>query len=358
MPAKQIMKKTILRIISRILTGEVVGRDAIHKSGIINLGFFQLGQESSNIYSLAMAIRFLCVMYSLCTVCLGQPSPPKDAKPFGYIVIESIPPFANKMMLALDSDGNGRLSEEEIKNASQNLRALDDNRDRQLSPRELTPYGKSEELKGEMVWERHYGLTRLDCHELKKRLGVERIITERSTAAEASYADFEKDGLGEIRRANVRVIGTTAGVLGPAGIQLLKGRFLNKHDNDYHQTVAVIGEDVAKVLFPSENPLEKIIRVSSVESQLALKVIGITKGDAHAMGIFIPQGTMKEQIGDKDIRRFSGSLTVAICEVHRAWIPTSERSMRSTMIKAKSYFKERRIGFDLQIKFQPLTNLK
>lgn len=300
-----------------------------------------------------MFIRFLCAFYSLSTVCFGQPSPPKNAKPDGYIVIESIQPFASKLLTALDGDGNGRLSEEEVKIASGTLRALDVNRDKQLSPRELTPYGKREELKDEvMQWEKQYGLTRLDCLELEKLLGTGRIVTERVTHAEANYADFERDWLGEIRRANVRVIGTTAEAIEPMGIQLLKGRFLNKHDNDYHQPVAVIGEDVAKVLFPSENPIQKIIRVRKRESDLACKVVGIAKGDAHAMGIFIPEGTMKEQIGDKDVWAFAGSINVTTCEVHRAWIPISERSMSSAMIKTRSFFEEWRMGYDLQIKFQ------
>lgn len=59
----------------------------------------------------------------------NAPKPPADARPHA----------GDPLMLALDADGDGQLSANEIANATASLKALDANKDGQLTPDEFRP---------------------------------------------------------------------------------------------------------------------------------------------------------------------------------------------------------------------------
>ncbi len=75
-----------------------------------------------------------------------------------------------------------------------------------------------------------------------------------------------------------------------------RGRFINEVDMERRATVCVIGSDVAKALFPYEDPIEKSIRVNS----RVFRVIGVMEEKAPFLGesdnnfVIIPYSTFEK----------------------------------------------------------------
>ena len=122
-----------------------------------------------------------------------------------------------------------------------------------------------------------FGLTRFNCDDLQEILGTQKIVSQRITKGTASYANYAKDGLGIRRKAEVRIIGTTTGLAKVLNLQMKSGRFLEKRDNDYFDSVATIGPDVASGLFPGENPIGKHLRMTHDTSNFHSIIVGVLK---------------------------------------------------------------------------------
>jgi putative ABC transport system permease protein len=80
------------------------------------------------------------------------------------------------------------------------------------------------------------------------------------------------------------------------GTQMRAGRFISDMDNRHHLPVTVIGADLQKSFFPSENPIGKVVDVNGRE----LEVIGVMERPAASMPgqedlrILIPYFTMRK----------------------------------------------------------------
>lgn len=272
-------------------------------------------------------------------------------KQTGYIVIKSINPHEKKFLSILDANQDKTLSSAEINNAPNALRKLDRNKDGSLSAQEIQPTAPN--YSGTMQWEAKFGLTRINCLNLEEVLGVKKIISQRSTRGLARYANFLEDGPGVWREQDVRIVGTTAGLAEILKLKIASGRFLEKRDNHYYDAVVVIGPDVAARLFHDENPIGKHLRLTLQDSDFHYLIIGVLKDkNQGAMNVYIPQNTMKERMGDREIDRSAGNLNVETCEVHRAWIPAKNEVLAKPMMSKISKWLRMQTRPDLKVEFQ------
>jgi putative ABC transport system permease protein len=81
---------------------------------------------------------------------------------------------------------------------------------------------------------------------------------------------------------NVFVLGTTSDFIVTSTIDCTKGRFFSDVESRGGASVVVIGYDVADALFPSENPIDKLV---SINGQL-FKVIGVNARQGTFLGLF------------------------------------------------------------------------
>lgn len=88
------------------------------------------------------------------------------------------------------------------------------------------------------------------------------------------------------------------------GIALDSGRFFSRGDYDSWSKVCVVGAEVAKKLWPKQNPLGQDLRAKGV----AFTVIGVTKPKGRSMGedpdkqVYAPLTTLQKRVtGDKRV---------------------------------------------------------
>jgi len=79
---------------------------------------------------------------------------------------------------------------------------------------------------------------------------------------------------------NVFVMGTDEDMLGNFSYELDTGRFFTRDDMQYARPVCVLGSDIAKELFPNENPIRKIMKAAGKRCE----VIGILKEKGSFLG--------------------------------------------------------------------------
>lgn len=79
---------------------------------------------------------------------------------------------------------------------------------------------------------------------------------------------------------NVRIIGTNEHFLGNFSYQIQDGRGLLESDIQYARPVTVISPDIAEVLFPSETPLGKTVRIEGQRYE----VVGVLESKGSFLG--------------------------------------------------------------------------
>jgi putative ABC transport system permease protein len=145
-----------------------------------------------------------------------------------------------------------------------------------------------------------YGLTRTDYKRLTNTIStITNAIPVRELPREARY--FKKT-------MNCRLVGCTADYIEVNHVKLRKGRFLSDADQDTLANVVVLAHEVARDLFPIEEPLGKAIQIDSI----FYNVIGVTSERTASAGIggslaaqdfnkdlYIPINTFRARIGDE-----------------------------------------------------------
>jgi putative ABC transport system permease protein len=81
---------------------------------------------------------------------------------------------------------------------------------------------------------------------------------------------------------NVYMLGTTSDFLAISTVDCAKGRFFNEIESRGGANVVVIGYDVADGLFPSENPIDKMVLINGQP----FKVIGVNTRQGTFLGLF------------------------------------------------------------------------
>src|SRR5262249_53875141 len=115
---------------------------------------------------------------------------------------------------------------------------------------------------------------------------------------------------------------------------IARGRYLTQEDIDERSMVAVIGYQVAKQLFPFDEPLDNTLRVDDklVRVVGVLAPVGLAAGAGAALigrdlnlDIHIPVTTTSLVFGDQVFRRQSGSFQASEVQISEVYISAPSR---------------------------------
>jgi putative ABC transport system permease protein len=175
-----------------------------------------------------------------------------------------------------------------------------------------------------------YGLTR----------DTLKVIQENFPDAEAIVPLKEAGGqlIREDRTIPSQTFGTTPELIRVAKLRMARGRYLSQTDMDDQAMVAVIGSEVARQLFPLEDPLGNTMRIDDKAFTVVgvLQPVGLSGGAGTALvgrdlnrDVHIPMTSCRAVFGDMVFRRQSGSFSATEVQVSEIYFacPTTERVM-------------------------------
>jgi putative ABC transport system permease protein len=135
--------------------------------------------------------------------------------------------------------------------------------------------------------------------------------------------------------------GTTPELRTVANLRVARGRYLTDADLEQQTMVCVLGADLARQMFPLEDPLNSTIRIDekAVTVVGVLEPVGLSGGAGAALvgrdlnlDLHIPITTARSVFGDTVFRRSSGSFSQT--EVHVSELYISSASRDSVMVDA------------------------
>ncbi len=163
-----------------------------------------------------------------------------------------------------------------------------------------------------------------------------RVVQASFPAAEAIVPMKSVGGqiLREDRRRVSQAFGTTPELQEVAGLRLERGRYLTSQDLDSANLVAVIGQEVARSLFPNDDPLGATFRIDQQAVRVigVLQPIGLSGGAGAALvgrdmnfDIHIPLTAARQVFGDTVVRRESGSFSGSEVQVQEIFVALQTR---------------------------------
>jgi len=175
--------------------------------------------------------------------------------------------------------------------------------------------------KGRQSFVSRYGLSREDV----------RLIEESFPNAEVIVPLKEVGGqiLREDKRRTSQAYGVTPELLRLANLSVDRGRYLTSADLDERASVAVIGHELAKVMFPFEDPLDQTIRIDARPMKIVgvLAPVGLSGGAGAALvgrdlnfDLHIPITTAVATFGDMVFRSSSGSRQASNVQVSEVYV--------------------------------------
>jgi putative ABC transport system permease protein len=165
-----------------------------------------------------------------------------------------------------------------------------------------------EALGGRQAFILNYGLKYADYDRILETVPtIRRSLPVREIRKQIRYLDRALDG---------RVVGTTQDYAEFNRLQIEKGRFLTRDDNDQSQNRAVLASETARRLFPFEDPLGQSIKLGADY----YTVVGVTRersstgsiggslaGQDFNKDVYIPLSTCRQRFGERILNVRSGS---------------------------------------------------
>ena len=143
---------------------------------------------------------------------------------------------------------------------------------------------------------------------------------------------------GQISRGNRRrtsqSYGTTPTLQKIANLRMARGRYLVDSDLDDSACIAVIGNEIAKELFPFEDPLDQTIRIDSRAFRIVgvMAPVGLSGGAGAALvgrdlnfDVHIPVTTATTVFGDQIYRFTSGSRQISNIQISEIYLTAPSR---------------------------------
>jgi putative ABC transport system permease protein len=178
--------------------------------------------------------------------------------------------------------------------------------------------------RGRMSFISRFGLTRNDVRVLEATFpDVEAIVPLKEIGGQVIRAE---------RRRVSQSFGTTPMLAKLANLSVDRGRYLTQGDMDERASVCVIGHELAKTLFPYDDPLGETVRIDAKPMKVVgiLSPIGLSGGAGAALvgrdlnfDLHIPMTTATEQFGDVVFRRQTGSMQASNVQVSEVYLGAS-----------------------------------
>ncbi|MAT09718.1 MAG: ABC transporter permease [Pirellulales bacterium] len=171
-----------------------------------------------------------------------------------------------------------------------------------------------------------YGLTHTEFELIKETIPqIDSAVPIREIAFGFSYDAVDVDG---------RIVGSTPTYYETTNLEIDRGRFISGSDVAKHRDYCVVSHDVAKKLFPYQDPLGKSIRLKDRPD--LFEVIGVLKQRGTSAGIggslaaedftkdvYIPFTTFNTRMGKEIFRSVGGSFGGEKVELHQATFKVS-----------------------------------
>ena len=169
-----------------------------------------------------------------------------------------------------------------------------------------------------------YGLTNADLERVQHTFpAVSFVVPVRELPQEVRYAD---------RSLNPRVLATLPVYQEVTGRVVKEGRFLAEEDNRTVANVCVLGYEVARHLFPFEEPLEKEVKIGAdyftvigvLLPRMRLQDDAPNPGVETTAEVFIPLETGRKWFGDMQVKIRSGSRDMEEVQLHEIIVAVDE----------------------------------
>lgn len=159
-----------------------------------------------------------------------------------------------------------------------------------------------------------FGVKRAEKRLIEKTIPtIKRVIPIREIPQRFSY-----NGNPNVKPIDGRLVGCTHGYAEVTRLFAARGRFLSPVEVAQSKSVCVIAADLARKLFPSEDPLYKQIYLP--EKKEFYEIVGVLKprnataaiggslaSQDFSLDVYIPITTMQLRMGDLEIQRSNGS---------------------------------------------------
>jgi putative ABC transport system permease protein len=171
-----------------------------------------------------------------------------------------------------------------------------------------------------------YGLTRVDLKNLSDSFpDAEAIVPLKAVGGQI---------LIDNRRRVSQAFGTTPTMLDVAKLRVARGRYLSQEDLDQQAMVCVVGSELAKEMFPFEDPLGSTLRVDRVAFRIVgvLAPVGLAGGAGASLvgrdlnlDLHMPITTASATLGDRVIRRESGTVNAGEVQISEIYLAAPDR---------------------------------
>ena len=198
---------------------------------------------------------------------------------------------------------------------------------RNIIARSIKPAETGQQQGGQQTsWVIRFGLTRDDLSVIRQNFTrAEAIVPVKSVGAEV---------LREDRRLASQAYGVTPDLPRVTSVSVDRGRYITDADMDAHAMVAVIGYEVARQLFPFNDPLGSTIRIDDETLVVVgvLRPVGLAGGAGASLigrdlnlDVHVPLTTASLVFGDTTSRRSSGSFENTEVEISEVFIMAPSR---------------------------------
>lgn len=173
-----------------------------------------------------------------------------------------------------------------------------------------------------------YGISFKDERQIRQDVKLQtfstRIVPLKRVGVKVSHRDAQLPAA---------AFGTHASLLEVTSLEIERGRYLSAEDEEREDRVAVIGAEIARRLFPLQDPLENTIYIHNGSSVLPFKVIGMLRPVGLAGGagsslvgrdlnfdVHVPMSTAVNDFGNRIIQMKSGSFESKEIELSELYI--------------------------------------
>ena len=175
--------------------------------------------------------------------------------------------------------------------------------------RSVKPSDEAQAAAGRPVMILRYGLTYDDYERIRETVPtIRRVLPVREIRKQIRHRNLAFDG---------RVVGTTHDYAEFNHLEVVKGRFLDRTDDEQYQNYAVLAHATAEALFPYEDPVGEMIILGND----TYKVIGVTgqrsataaaggslAGQDYNRDVYIPLNTCRVRFGERILDFRSGTM--------------------------------------------------
>jgi putative ABC transport system permease protein len=194
-----------------------------------------------------------------------------------------------------------------------------------------------------------YGLTRAEKELMERTIPtIDSTVPIRELPMRFTYT-----GNANLKPMDGRLVGCSPAYREVVGLKIDRGHFFTDVENDSATPVCVIAAQLANRLFPSEDPIHKLIFLP--EENAYYRIIGVLKhkeataaiggslaAQDFSMDVYIPIKTMQAQFGDMIQKRAGGSFTAQIFELSQvtvrvrnvADVPKTAKLIETTLKRA------------------------